>query len=212
MTIDPVAVAGLMTREVRTGSRDGAPTKIAIARRTYPASQADLWDALTNPERIPRWFLPVSGELKVGGRYQLAGNAGGVVERCAEPESFAVTWEFGEMMSWLAVTLTPDGQGTRLELAHEAHVDPAMWGQFGPGAVGVGWDLGLMGLGRHLETGAQVDPATAVTFPASPEGAEFIRLAAAGWAEAAIADGDEPGQAREAAARTTAFYSPQAGD
>ena len=212
MTIDPVATAGLMTREVRTGSRDGAPTKIAIARRTYPVSQADLWDALTNPERIPRWFLPVSGELKVGGRYQLEGNAGGVIERCAEPESFAVTWEFGEMMSWLAVTLTPDGQGTRLELAHEAHVDPAMWGQFGPGAVGVGWDLGLMGLGLHLETGGQVDPATAVTFPASPEGAEFIRLAAAGWAEAAIADGDEPGPAREAAARTAAFYSPQAGD
>jgi hypothetical protein len=116
------------------------------------------------------------------------------------------------MMSWLTVTLTPDGQGTRLELAHEAHVDPAMWGQFGPGAVGVGWDLGLMGLGLHLETGAQVDPATAVTFPASPEGAHFIRLAAAGWAEAAIADGDEPGPAREAAARTAAFYAPSPGD
>jgi uncharacterized protein YndB with AHSA1/START domain len=208
MIIDPVATAGLMTREVRTGSRDGAPTKIAIARRTYPASQADLWDALTNPERIPRWFLPVSGELKVGGRYQLEGNAGGVVERCAEPESFSVTWEFGEMMTWLTVTLASDGPGTQLELAHEAHVDPAMWGQFGPGAVGVGWDLGLMGLGLHIETGKPVDPATAVTFPASPEGAEFIRLAAAGWAAAAIKDGDEPGPAREAAARTAAFYAP----
>ena len=212
MTIDPVATAGLMTREVRTGNRDGAPTKIAVASRTYPASQADLWDALTNPERIPRWFLPVSGEFKVGGRYQLEGNAGGVVERCAEPESFAVTWEFGAMMSWLTVTLAPDGPGTRLELAHEAHVDPGMWGQFGPGAVGVGWDLGLMGLGLHIDSGAQVDPATAVTFPASPAGAEFIRLAAAGWAEAAIADGDEPGPAREAAARTTVFYTQAPGD
>jgi len=212
MTIDPVATAGLMTREVRTGLRDGAPTKIAIARRTYPASQADLWDCLTNPERIPRWFLPVSGELKAGGRYQLEGNAGGVVERCDEPESFAVTWEFGGMVTWLTVTLASDGQGTRLELAHEAHVDPAMWGQFGPGAVGVGWDLGLMGLGLHLETGEPVDPATAVTFPASPEGAEFIRLAAAGWADAAVEDGDEPGPAREAAERTAAFYTPPPGD
>jgi len=212
MSIDPLATAGLMTREVRTGSRDGAPTKVAVARRTYPVGQADLWDALTNPERIPRWFLPVSGELKVGGRYQLEGNAGGVVEHCAEPQSFAVTWEFGAMMSWLTVTLTPDGPGTRLELAHEAHVDPEMWGQYGPGAVGVGWDLGLMGLGLHLETGAQVDPATAVTFPASPAGTEFIRLAAADWGEAAIRDGDDPGQARAAAARTAAFYSPQPGD
>ena len=208
MTIDPVTAAGLVAREIRTGSRDGAPTKIAIARRTYAATQADLWDCLTNPERIPRWFLPVSGELKVGGRYQLEGNAGGVVERCDEPESFAVTWEFGEMMSWLSVTLAPDGMGTMLELAHEAPVDPAMWEQFGPGAVGAGWDLGLMGLGLHLDTGRQVDPETAVTFPASPEGREFIRLAATGWGDAAVQHGEEPGPAREAADRTFAFYTP----
>ena len=64
-----------------------------------------------------------------------------------------------------------------------------------------------MGLGLHLETGKQVDPATAVTFPASPEGAEFIRRAATGWADAAIKDGDEPDQAREAADRTVVFYT-----
>jgi uncharacterized protein YndB with AHSA1/START domain len=210
MTIDPAATVGLVTREVRTGERDGAPTKIAIARRTYPTTQADLWDALTSAERIPRWFLPVSGDLKVGGRYQLEGNAGGVVERCEEPESFAVTWEFGGMVSWLRVTLAPDGQGTRLELAHEAPVDPGLWEQYGPGAVGVGWDLALMGLGLHIESGAPVDPATAVTFPASPEGAEFIRRAATGWADAAVKDGDEAGQAHAAAARTMAFYTPPA--
>lgn len=208
MNLDPVATAGLVTREVRSGYRDGAPTKVAVARRTYPAAQADLWDALTNAERIPRWFLPVSGELKVGGRYQLEGNAGGVVERCAEPESFAVTWEFGGMTSWLEVTLVPDGRGTRLELAHESPVDPGMWEQFGPGALGVGWDLALIGLGLHIDSGAQVDPATAVTFPASPEGREFIRRAAAAWADAAIGDGEEAGQAQAAAARTAGFYTP----
>ena len=207
MTFDPVASAGLVTREVRSGTRDGAPTKISVARRTYPTDQADLWDALTNADRIPRWFLPVTGELKVGGRYQLKGNAGGVVEHCDEPRSFAVTWEFGGQASWLRVTLVPDGQGTVLELAHEAHVDPAMWGQYGPGAVGVGWDLALLGLDRHIENGAQVDPATAVTFPASPEGAVFIRRAAAGWGDAAVRDGDAVGAAREAAARTAAFYT-----
>ena len=128
MSFDPVAEAGLVAREVRGGSRDGAPTKIAIARRSYPTGQADLWDALTNAERIPRWFLPVSGDLKVGGRYQLEGNAGGIVERCERPESFAVTWEFGEMVTWVSVTLVPDGQRTTLELAHEAHIDPARLG------------------------------------------------------------------------------------
>ena len=207
MSFDPAATAGLVTREVRSGSRDGVPTRIAIARRSYPTGQADLWDALTNADRIPRWFLPVSGDLKVGGRYQLEGNAGGVVERCEQPETFAVTWEFGGTVSWLQVTLVADGQRTTLELAHEAHVDPGMWEQFGPGAVGVGWDLGLMGLGLHLESGAAVDPAMAVTFPVSPEGVEFVRRAAAGWADAAVKDGDEAGPAHEAAARTAAFYT-----
>jgi hypothetical protein len=189
VSFDPVATAGLVTREVRSGSRDGTPTKIAIARRSYPTDRADLWDALTNAERIPRWFLPVSGELKVGGRYQLEGNAGGTV-------------------SWLDVTLIPDGERTTLELAHEASLPPGMWEQFGPGATGVGWDLGLRGLGLFLDSGAPVDPATAVTFPASPEGAEFIRQAAAGWADAAVKDGAEAGAAHEAAMRTAAFYTP----
>ena len=207
MSFDPVTTAGLVTREVRSGVRDGAPTKIAIARRIYPADQADLWDALTSADRIPRWFLPVTGDLRVGGRYQLEGNAGGVVERCKEPESFAVTWEFGGMVSWLEVTLIPDGGHTTLELAHEAHVTPELWGQFGPGAVGVGWDLALMGLGRHIDSGAPADPKEAAAFPASPDGAEFIRVAAAGWADAAMADGDEPGAAQQAAGRTVAFYT-----
>src|SRR4051812_43858209 len=105
LTTDPATAAGLVTREVRSGSRDGAPTKIAVAHRTYSTDRADLWDAVTNPERIPRWLLPVTGELRVGGRYQLEGNAGGLVERCEEPEFFAVTWQFGPMVSWLDVVL-----------------------------------------------------------------------------------------------------------
>ena len=205
--IDPITTAGLVAREVRTGSRDGVPTKIAIARRTYPTDQADLWDAVTSAERIPRWFLPVTGDLEVGGRYQLEGNAGGEIERCEEPASFAVTWEYGPMMSGLAVTLSLADDGTTLELAHEAPVDPEMWGQFGPGAVGVGWDLALLGLSLHIDTGAPVDPEMAAGFATSPDGVELVRRAAAGWAAAAVADGDAPQQATEAAERTVAFYT-----
>lgn len=207
MPIDLVATAELVTREIRNGERDGAPTKIAIARRTYPTDQADLWDALTNEKRLPRWFLPVSGDLEVGGRYQLEGNAGGVVERCEEPKSFAVTWEFGGMMSWLEVTLSPAGQGTMLELVHEAHVDPDMWEQFGPGAVGLGWDLALMGLGMYIESGAAVDKDKALEFPTSPDGVRFVRRAAVAWADAAVDAGDERGKADEAAERSVGFYT-----
>ena len=207
ISIDPAEAAGLMTREVRTGNRDGTPTKIAVARRTYPTGQTDLWHALTDRERLPRWFLPVTGDLAVGGRYQLEGNAGGVVEECEAPTRFAVTWEMGPQISWLEVTLTPEQHGTALELVHEAPVDPDMWARYGPGALGVGWDLALMALGLHSADGAAVDPAEGLAYPTTPQGTEFVRLAALDWAAAAIADGDDSTAARAAAERTIEFYT-----
>src|SRR5438132_4712331 len=81
--------------------------------QTYDAAIDDLWDACTNPERIPRWFLPVSGDLRLRGRYQLQGNAGGTIERCDPPNSFAATWEYGGDVSWIEVRLTGEpGGGT----------------------------------------------------------------------------------------------------
>lgn len=207
MELDPIATADLMDREVRTGEREGVATRVVVARRTYPTPQTDLWDAVTSPERLPRWFLPVTGELRVGGRYQLEGNAGGTVEQCDEPDRFAVTWEYAEQLSWLTVRLTPTDEGTMLELTHEAPVDPGFWGQFGPGAAGVGWDLGLMGLGLHLDAGAPVDPKEATTWPTSPDGIAFVRHAATGWAAAAVADGDDAAAASAAAENTVAFYT-----
>lgn len=208
MDIDPVATAGLLTREVRTSERDGGPTRIAVARRTYPTDPADLWDAVTDPERIPRWFLPVTGDLHVGGRYQLVGNAGGVVERCDPPTSFAITWEMGEQISWVEVTLTPAEEGTTLELRHEAPVDPDLWDRYGPGAVGIGWELGLMALGLHIDSGEPVDPEEGMAFSGTPSGQAFIRLTGTAWGEAAIADGDDPAEARAAAERTIDAYLP----
>ena len=204
---DPVATAGLVAREVRSGSRDGAPTRIAVARRIYATDREDLWNALTDPERIPRWFLPVTGDLRVGGRYQTEGNAGGVVERCEEPSVLAVTWEMGPVVSWLQVTLTPSPDGTVLELVHEAPVDPDFWDQFGPGAVGIGWDLALMGLGLHLDSGEPVDASAAEAWTLSADGVAFVRAAAQDWAEAAARDGDDHAAAHEAAERTVAFYT-----
>ena len=207
MQFDAVALARLVVREVRTAMRGGTTTKVVVARRTYPTDQADLWDAVTNRERIPRWFLPVSGDLTVGGRYQLEGNAGGVVERCDAPSSFAVTWEMGDNVSWLTITLRPVDAGTELELAHEAEISP-FWDEYGPGAVGVGWDLGLLGLGLHIDSdGDPVDPAEFATFTMSPEGVEFVRNTTTGWGDAAIADGQAESDARGAAERTFIFYT-----
>ena len=207
MLDDPIGTARLVTRELRTGERDGAPTRIAVARREYPTDAADLWNALTDAERIPRWFLPVTGDLRVGGRYALEGNASGVVESCDAPRSFAVTWEMMGQPSWLTVNLTPTGRGTELELVHEAHVPEEFWGVYGPGAVGIGWDGALMGLGLHLATGGTVTGEEAETLPFTDEGRAFYRAAADGWTDAAIAAGEDADAMRAAGDGAYAFYT-----
>lgn len=205
MKFDVEAYLGAVTRSVETQERDGKPMRAVTLSRSYPTTVEDLWDAITSPERLPRWFLPISGELKLGGRYQLQGNAGGTIERCEPPRHLYVTWEFGGGMSWVDVRLEPAGGEARLVLAHICPVDDH-WKKFGPGAVGVGWDLGLAGLAGHL-TGVVFDEAT---FSASDEGKAFMRGSAEGWRQADIASGEEESQAAEAARQTAAFYTGEA--
>ena len=169
MKIDVAKQVGAVTREVRASEREGRPARVVVASRSYDTDVADVWDAITNAERIPRWFLPVTGDLRLGGRYQLQGNAGGEIRRCDAPHHLSLTWEFGGEVSWLDVRLTAEGRGTRLELEHVAHVDDQRWKEYGPGAVGVGWDMTLLGLDRHLALGAGMDPAAGMAWAASPD-------------------------------------------
>jgi uncharacterized protein YndB with AHSA1/START domain len=214
MKIDPAATLGAVIREVAEREYGGKPARVVIAARSYDTDMDDLWDALTSAERIPRWFLPISGDLKVGGRYQFQGNAGGEITRCEPPRLLSVTWEYGGQISWLTLRLADESAGrTRLELEHVAHVEGDLWDRFGPGAVGVGWDLALMGLGRHLASGAAVDRAAAMAWSTSDEGKSFMRGSSEAWGRASIVAGTDEAAALAAAARTSAFYTgePQAG-
>jgi uncharacterized protein YndB with AHSA1/START domain len=179
--------------------------RVVTISRSYPGPAADLWDACTNPERIPRWFLPITGELKPGGHYQLEGNAGGTVESCDPPHSFTATWEYGGEVSWIEVRVTAEGEQARLQLEHIAHVDDERWAEFGPGAVGIGWDLGLRGLGEHLASGGDAEPEA--TWVTSPDGLRFMTGSNEAWYAAAVADGADPAAARAAADRTIAAYT-----
>jgi uncharacterized protein YndB with AHSA1/START domain len=206
MSFDLASHLGAVTRVVDARTRGGKPARALVATGCYATDVEDLWDALTNPERLPRWFLPVSGELRLGGRYQLQGNAGGTITGCEPPKRLDVTWEFGGGTSWVSVELSPVRAGTELRLEHVAHVDEH-WGRFGPGAVGVGWELALGGLGLHLASGEPVRGGDDPAWIASPEYREFVRASSSGWGAAAIAAGDEPEAARAAAERTRAFYT-----
>jgi len=195
-------------REVGTKVLEAGEARVVTISQTYEGSLADVWDACTNPERIPRWFLPVSGDLRLGGRYQLEGNAGGTIERCDPPNSFTATWEFGGETSWIEVRLSERPEGRiRFELEHVAHVADERWARFGPGAVGVGWDLALVGLARHMSGGEPIDPEQGVAWVGSDEGREFISLSSEQWCQASITAGTPVTDAQQAAERTVAFYT-----
>ena len=208
--IDVLRYIGAVTREVHTREYEGRPARVVVATCAYDTTIDDAWDAITNPERIPRWFLPISGDLRLGGRYQLQGNAGGQITTCDRPRTLDLTWEFGGQVSWVNLRLAElsDG-GTRLRLEHIAHVPDEFWNQFGPGAVGVGWDLAILGLGRHVETGATFDPKEAAQWPTTEEGKEFVSRSSEEWCRASISAGTPEQAAREAAGRTTGFYTGQ---
>lgn len=199
---------GATTRAVEDSTHEGTPVKVVVASRTYPTDAADLWSAVTDPERIPRWFAPVSGDLRVGGRYQVEGNAGGEITACDEPRHFALTWELGGDTTWVDVHLEEVEDGTTLTLRHAADVSGnEHWPTYGPGAVGVGWELGLMGLAEHLATGAAMQHDEVERWGASADGQAFMSGAATQWGEADAATADDPEASRAAAARTAAFYT-----
>jgi len=205
MDLDVTLHLGAVQRSIKSLERDGQPARAVALERTYPTSVDDLWDAITNGERIPRWFLPVSGDLRLGGRYQLKGNAGGEITDCDPPSYLAVTWQFGGAISWVEVRLAAEGkQRARLTLIHTAPVSDH-WNTYGPGAVGVGWELGLLGLAMYLDRPDAEKPDEAA-FAASPVGRQFIVGSSEDWGRASISGGTEASAALAAAGRTTAFY------
>jgi uncharacterized protein YndB with AHSA1/START domain len=203
---DLIAELERVRRSVATDTAADGPIHVVELRRIYDAPAEVVWDACTNPERIPRWFLPITGDLRLGGRFQLEGNAGGEITECEPPRRLAVTWEFGGDTSLVTLDLaSAPGAATELLLRH-AVGDDDHWATYGPGAVGIGWDLALLGLALYLRTGTSVDDPEA--FATSPEGRAFMRRSAADWGAAHAAAGAQTAIADEAAARTSAAYAP----
>jgi uncharacterized protein YndB with AHSA1/START domain len=212
--IDIVRELEAIHREVGTG-RIAAGEGIAVRlSRTYDAPIEDVWDALTSPKRISRWFLPISGDYRIGGRYQFEGNAGGEILTCEQPHRLKVTWAYGVItspadISEVEIRLTPAGEAsTVLEMEHTAIVPEDRWAEYGPGAVGVGWDGAMLGLTLHLRGGSVSDP---VAWQVSAEGRDFFTRSSVAWGVANEAAGASPEAAATAVANTTAFYAPPAG-
>jgi uncharacterized protein YndB with AHSA1/START domain len=173
-----------------------------LLRRGYDAEIDDVWSALTDPERVRRWFLPLTGDLRVGGSFQLEGNAGGDILDCEPPRLLRVT--FGGPTSIVELRLTSDGErdaATVLELDHSVPLEMA-GSAAGALYVGPGWDGAVMGLGLFLAGEVIEDPvAMANSLEVQEFSLESLRLWAAIARESNSATEDEIAAATEVSAQ-----------
>ncbi len=65
-------------------------------------------------------------------------------------------------------------------------MDDEIWRQFGPGAVGIGWDSMLLGLAIHLSTGESIDPSVGQQWTGTEEGRRFLTLSGDEWYTASV--------------------------
>ena len=206
MEIDTQAHLSAMGRSVLYLERDGKDASAVILTRSFATTIEDVWEAMTTSDRLPRWAMPVSGNLELGGRFQLEANAGGTVVECEPLSRISVTWEFMGDVSWVDVQFADDGAGSvTVTVTHTAILSP-FWDDFGPGAVGVGWETALLGLALHIADPDAEKP-DEMEFVTSPEGRAYIEGSSEGWGQASIAAGTDADAAQAAARRVTGFYT-----
>ncbi len=202
---------GEIERQIVSSAWGGKAARTIVAQRSYPTQIEDLWDAIVTPDRLRRWFLPVNGELSEGGTYQLEGNAGGRIIRCEAPHSLAVTWEMHGDVGWVDVTLEEiNEQSTRLTLEHmglESETFLDFWKQFGPGSMGVGWDLTLTSLAEHLINESDTFMSDQTAWIQTGAGRNFLQSSSDRWAVADIAFGTDSKAAHDSGTRSMNFYA-----
>ncbi|GAA3923464.1 SRPBCC family protein [Microbacterium invictum] len=114
----------------------------------YATGIDDLWDAVTTRDRLARWMADYTGDLRLGGTWEVASSDGegtwgrGTITACDAPRSFTTTWHAtGEEPTELVVRLEPVDGGTRLLLEHTG-IQSIFYG--------AGWQAYLEQLTRHV--------------------------------------------------------------
>lgn len=116
----------------------------------YATDIDDLWQAITDRARLARWMADYSGDLRLGGTWQVASDDGGsgepwgrgTVTACDAPHSFTTTWQAEEEdPTELVVRLESVDGGTRLVLEHTGVQSPF---------YGAGWQTYLERLADDL--------------------------------------------------------------
>jgi len=195
--IDIAQEIGAIGRKVAQQATASGATVVVTVSRRLAAPVPDVWSALTEPDRVRRWFLPLTGDLRAGGTYQLEGNASGDVLTCEPPAHLVIT--FGGASSVVDLRLSAEGRQTLLEFDHTVTVEMA-GSTAGALYVGPGWDGALMALSQYLAGSLAEEPTVAAE---SPESQAFSAESIDAWTTiiqaSGTTDADTIATARKAA-------------
>lgn len=138
-----------MTQLLGTMHRWGGVPGVRL-EDTYATDIDDLWQAVTDPERLARWVATVTGDLRLGGEIQATFTSGaesrGRIDVCEPPHRLLVTMSPGDDdEGTLEATLTEVDGGTRLVVE-----DRNLPGDKLPN-YGGGWQVHLEDLHAYLE-------------------------------------------------------------
>jgi uncharacterized protein YndB with AHSA1/START domain len=108
--------------ELRHRAIPAGDARVAVFTRSYDTTIEDLWDACTNPERLRRWYTPVTGDLRVGGTFAQTNMGSGTILECDAPHVLRLS--LGSGVDEIELRLSPEADGTtRLELQHATTLD-----------------------------------------------------------------------------------------
>ena len=122
MTTDTLAYAE-PAPELHHRDLESGPARVAVFTRTYPTTVEDLWDACTDPARLSRWYTTVTGDLRLGGRFEQANMGAGTVVRCEAPHRLTVSLGGGADEIDVTVTAGPEDGTAQLQIAHATTID-----------------------------------------------------------------------------------------
>jgi uncharacterized protein YndB with AHSA1/START domain len=116
----------------------------------YESDIDDLWSALTDPQRLARWYGKVDGDLRVGGEFTATvfgsgWDGRGRIDVCVPPRKLEVTmWEEEGAEGVVAAELVADGDATILVIERRGIPLDLLY------AYGAGWQAHVEDLGAHL--------------------------------------------------------------
>jgi uncharacterized protein YndB with AHSA1/START domain len=145
MTTDPTTSTPRILGSVRV--MNGAAT-VHVEDR-YDATIADLWSAITEPERLARWIAEVDGDLRPGGLFQARFTTGwegpGRVDVCDPPRRFNVTLSPEQAdQTEIEAVLAADGEPTHLVVEERGlPID-------GSPSYGAAWQAQIQDLAAYL--------------------------------------------------------------